>query len=313
MIENIIKKILRESITEEQKQPLDKREILMFKHLNKHKHKYRTQKDLIEFIRSMLPVFGRDKTDARLYYEVYTQNYREEGDYENITFENFKNYKDFVQRRVTNSSAYGYSSNKIPFKGSNLEGYWNVNSKNQWYYIVKSYGWYPIFLFINNQWYGVIETYSSTTSKQMSHSNPVRYNSGLNSEVIFITKNEIEELMKGYSTYDELLTNRVEKFTNNVGQKLIGKKTIKSFGWGDNAKKVSFTIEDVTEDDNKILIKIRINKAGPIVDRKMVVDPEGYDKRGDFAKDLEKNIAEFVIRENIKFLTKNNTKFEFSH
>ena len=27
---------------------------------------------------------------------------------------------------------------------------WDVNGKNEWYYVVVSYGWYPLFLFINN-------------------------------------------------------------------------------------------------------------------------------------------------------------------
>lgn len=313
MIENIIKKILKEQIQQQQKQPLTMGEIKLFKYLNKHKQKYPTQKELLNFIKGLMPVFGRDPSDARLYYEVYTQNYREEGDYENITFETFKNYKDFVQKKTTNSSAYEYSSAKIPFKGSNLEGFWDVNRKNNWFYVVMSYGWYPIFLFIDNQWFGVIENYSSSTIKHISYSNPIRYNSGLKAEVIYLTKREIEELMNGYTTYEEIGPNRVENFVSKEGKRLIGKKILKSFGWGESAKKASFIIEDISEDDGKILIKIKIDKAGPIVDRKMVVSPEGYDKRGSFAKDLEKEISEFLIRENRKYLTKENTKFEFFH
>jgi hypothetical protein len=312
MIEQIIKKILKEQVKEQTK-PLDRREVLLFKQLNKVKHLHSTQKELISFIRTMMPVIGRDESYARFYYEVYTQNYREEGDYENITYENFKNYKDFAQKRTTNSNAYEYSSGRIPFKGSNLEGYWNVNRKNQWYYVVVSFGWYPIFLFIDDQWYGTIEGYSSSTRKQIAHSNPIRYNSGLKSEVIYVTKNEIEDIMKGYSTYDEISNERVNNFTDKIGKNLIGTTKNKSFGWGETGKKVSYTIEDIVEDDGKVLFKIKINKAGKIVDRKMVVDPEGYDETGDFAKELEKEISNYIVKSNPKYLTKNNTKFEFSH
>lgn len=313
MIHNLIRKILKEQEMEPQKKPLSLVEIKLFKYLNKNRHRFPTKNELLGFIKSMMPVFGKDVNEARLYYEVYTQNYREEGDYENLTFETFKNYRDFAQRKTTNSTAYEYSSGRIPFKGSNLEGFWDVNRKNEWFYVVMSYGWYPIFLYINDQWYGTIDTYSSTTGKHISYSNPIRYNSGLKSDVIYLTKGEIEDLMKGYTTYEEIGDNRIENFINNESKNLIGKRTVKSFGWGQSAKKASFVIEDISEDNGKILIKVKIIKAGPIVDRKMVVSPEGYDERGEFAKDLEKEISRFIIMENEKYLTKDNTKFDFKH
>lgn len=313
MNDNLIRKILREQETEQQQKPLSLIEIKLFKYLNKNIHRFPTKKELLGFMKRMMPVFGKNVNDAMLYYEVYTQNYREDGDYENLTFETFKNYRDFAQRKTTNSTAYEYSSGRIPFKGSNLEGFWDVNRKNNWYYLVLSYDWYPIFLNINDQWYGTIDNYSSTTAKHMSNSNPIRYNSGLKSDVIYLTKDEIEDLMRGYVTYDEIGDKRVENFVNNESKNLIGKRTVKSFGWGDSAKKASFTIEDIIKKDDKILIKVKINKAGPIIDRKMLVSPDGYDKRGDFAKDLEKELTNHIIRENDKFLTKDNVKFEFSH
>jgi hypothetical protein len=312
MITKIIKKILKEESIDKT-QPLTASEIELFKHLNKNKLKFPTKNKLLEFIKSIITTFGKDVNEAKLYYEIYTQNYREEGDYENLTFDTFKNYREFTQRKTPNSTAYEYSSSRIPFKGSNLEGFWGVNRKNDWYYVVKSYGWFPIFLFIDNQWYGTIDTYSSTTGKHMAYSNPVRYNSGLKSDVIYLTKSEIDSLMGGFITYDEIGEKRVNEFVNNEVKNLIGKRITKSFGWGQSAKKVNFTIDDIVKKDDKVLIKVKINKAGPIIDRKMVVSPDGYDKRGEFAKDLEKEISDFVIRENNKFLTKDNVKFEFSH
>jgi len=93
----------------------------------------------------------------------------------------------------------------------------------------------------------------------------------------------------------------------------LGQQKIKVLVGGETGKKVSYTIEDIVEDDGKVLFKIKINKAGKIVDRKMVVDPEGYDETGDFAKELEKEISNYIVKSNPKYLTKNNTKFEFSH
>ena len=93
---------------------------------------------------------GRPESDAKFYYEVYTANFRPDGDYENLDQQSFRDFRQFKQRKTPNNGAYEYTAAKIPFKGSNLEGYWDVNGKNEWYYVVVSYGWYPLFLFINN-------------------------------------------------------------------------------------------------------------------------------------------------------------------
>ena len=93
MLKSKIKKILIEQFDKSGEKPLSRREIVFFKELNKVKHKYPTQKELLTHIRDMMPFIGKSPNEGRLYYEIYTQNYRPEGDYENITFDNFKNYK----------------------------------------------------------------------------------------------------------------------------------------------------------------------------------------------------------------------------
>jgi predicted house-cleaning noncanonical NTP pyrophosphatase (MazG superfamily) len=310
MIKSVIKKILSEQIEGSKEGPLSRKEIIFFKELNKERYKYPTQKELLGHIQSMMPFIGRSKSDGRLYYEVYTQNFRPEGDYENITFETFKNYKEFIQKRVTNSTAYEYSSNKIPFKGSNLEGYWDVGSGNKWYYVVKSYEWYPIFLFINDKWFGNVETYSSTTSKQMSQSNPVRYNSGLNSDVTYVRKQDLENLMSGKS-FEDIDQRRIKDFVDNFNDISVTKLITLGSRWQNNQKKVRFRIMELNIVDGVLNMKIYIDKAGNVVDNKLVVNDEEYTE--DFANDIEEGLRNYLISKYKEFLSHKNTKFIFIH
>lgn len=312
-MEKLIKRIIKEQLEGKGDNPFSEKEIRFFKYLNKNKEKYPTQSKLLEFIRSMMPFIGRPESDAKFYYEVYTANYRPEGDYENIDKSTFKDFRSFKQRRTPNNTAYEYSSAKIPFKGSNLEGYWDVNNNNEWYYVVESYGWYPIYLFINNNWYRVSNSYSSSTAKHLSGSNPVRYNSGLRADTYLVTKDEISSLMRGVSL-DEIRRKRVTNFSSKFAKSLIGTKRTISIGWYENRKKVNFTISNIKEEDGKIKIYVTINKAGKVEGtNKMVVDPEGYIVPSPFSEDIENGIKERVIRDNSDYLNGDNTEFIFTH
>lgn len=312
MIDQTLRKILKEQLNNNEN-PLTKKEIQLFKHLNKNKHKYPKKTDLLDFIKTMMLVIGRPESDARFYYEIYTANYRPEGDYENINKLTFRDFRSFKQRKSPNNTAYQYTSAKIPFKGSNLEGYWDVNDYNNWYYVVKSYGWYPIYLFIDNNWYRVSNSYSSSTAKHLSGSNPVRYNSGLKANVYLVTHGEIINLMRGVSL-DVIRGNRVTNFLSKLSDTLIGKRKLISIGWYDNRKKVDFTISNIEEHNGKIKIYITINKAGKVEGiNKMVVDPDGYEVPSEFSDDLENGIIGKVISEYSDYLSKDNTEFVFEH
>jgi hypothetical protein len=311
----IVKLIIKEQLEGQGENPLSEKEIRLFKYLNKNKQDMGNQSKMLAFVKTMMPFVGRPESDARFYYEIYTANYRPDGDYENLDKTTFRNFKEFKQRRTPNNNAYQFSSAKIPFKGSNIEGYWDVNRKNEWYYVVKSYGWYPVYLFINNQWYVVSNTYSSSTSKQMSHANPVRYNSGLDAKVISVTKEEIQNLINGKSL-DDVKSERVTNFGDKFASSLIGTKKLLTidFGWGDNRKKVNYTITDVKNDGGKIKIDITINKAGTVEGtNKMVVNPEGYVHPSPFSEDLENGIESKIISDNKDYLTDDNTEFTFHH
>jgi hypothetical protein len=116
-MDNLIKKILLEELG---KSALNKMEINMFKHLNSNKKNLSTKAKMIDFIKTMMPIFSRPESDALYYYELYTANYRPEGDYENVTKSNFKDPKTGKQQRTTNSNARQYSKDKIPFKLHNF-------------------------------------------------------------------------------------------------------------------------------------------------------------------------------------------------
>lgn len=285
-----------------------KSEIRLFKYLNGKKS---SDKNLLELIQDMLPFLNKSKNKARYYLEIYSMNYRPNGDYENVTQENYNDVAELKPKKTSNNTAYEYASDKIPFKGSNLEGHWSVNLSGDKYYVVNSYDWYPIFLFINNQWYQVLDNYSSSTSKHISRANPIRHNSGLDSEVEMVTASEIKSIMNGESP-DETLNLRVGNFVDNVGPDLIGvKKTKQIYDYrSDFSAKIVYIISDINNVDGKIIFDLKILKAGKLDGRKMVEDPELYNDQG-FMNNVRKGLESELISNDRRFLTKKNTQFNF--
>lgn len=314
-MKNLIKRILNEQLEGTGDKPLSEKEIRLFKYLNTHKKETKTQAALLDLVSTMMPMIGKNPNEARFYYEVYTANFRPDGDYENLDKNNFKDYREFKQRKTPNNNAYVYTGSKIPFKGSNLEGTWNVNRNNEWYYVVTSYNWYPIYLFINNQWYRVSNNWSSSTSKHLSNANPNRknYDSNLEQEVTSVTPDEIKSIMNGKSLTD-VKTNRVSNFKEKFAEALKSTSKLISIGWGEDKKKVKYTITDVSEENGKIKFDIRINKAGTVEGtNKMVVNPDGYIHPSPFSEDLEEGIAQRIMYDNKDYLSKDNTIFVFQH
>jgi hypothetical protein len=303
-----MKELIRRILREEQEGPLTKKEIMLFKYIDKNKKETKTKDDLIKFLKSILPVLGLPANQANFYYEIYTANFRPEGDYENLTKETFKDYRLFKQRKVSNNTAYEYATAKMPFKGSNLEGQWEVNNNNDWYYVIKSYGWYPIFLFINNQWYRTLDTYSSSTRKQMSQVNPVKFDSNLNADVMSLNRGEMERLMDGRYSLERVKTDRVSNFIK-VKDKVINQSKLISGGWGDNAHRVNFMVKDVEDVEGKIKIFVKILKAGKMVDRKMIPDSNFKDNTELF-DDIMKTITSDILRTYPNYLTNDNTEIE---
>lgn len=308
----IKKKLLENKQNPEGKKVLNKAEISLFKYLNRYKEKTKTKAGLINLINELLTAYGLDNNLKTFYYEVYTANFRPEGDYENLTPENFKDYRQFKQRKTPNNTAYEYSSAKVPFKGSNLDGEWNINQKNQWYYVVTSYGWYPIFLFINDQWYRIMDSYSSSTAKHLSGANPTHWNSKLRANVVSVTKGEMDRLIDGVYDLSNVKSNRVINFVNDMKSKLINNRKLISSGWGENAVRVSYFITDIDNINGKIKIVVRINKAGRMEGRKMIPNPD-YQKDERLVNDIETAIKQDIINSHPKYLSDDNVDIEIIH
>jgi len=307
-VKELIKKFLKEQLEGGQEDnPLSRKEVILFKYLNKNRKNAGTQKELLNLVRGMMSFIGRPESDAKFYYEVYTANFRPDGDYENLDQQTFRDFRQFKQRKTPNNGAYEYTAAKIPFKGSNLEGYWDVNGKNEWYYVVVSYGWYPLFLFINNMWYEVMDSYSSSTAKQISHSNPVRYNSGLKDNVMSVTPSEMKSLIAGQDITN-IKTSRVSNFVSGK-DKITNKSKLISGGWGNDAVRVSFMIKDVEEVNGKIKIYVQILKAGKMVDRKMIPDSNFRDNPV-LLNDIMKTIKWDILKSYPNYLTDDNTEIE---
>jgi hypothetical protein len=304
-----MKELIKRILKEEQETPvLTKKEILLFKYINDNKQKAGTKSEMIKFIQEMLRYFGMPLSESTMYYEIYTANFRPDGDYENLTKENFKDYRLFKQRKVANNSAYEYATAKMPFKGSNVEGQWNVNNNNDWYYEIKSYGYYPVFLFINDQWYRTLDTYSPSTRKQMSQVNPVKYDSNLKSDVVSVTKGEMERLIDGRYNLERVNTDRVSNFVSRK-DKVTNQSKLISGGWGDNAHRVSFMIKDVEDVDGKIKLSIQVLKAGKMIDRKMIPDSNFRDNP-ELLDGIMKTIKQDILRSYPNYLTDSNTEIE---
>ena len=247
---------------------------------------------MVGFIGMMLKLMGKPEHRASFYYEVYTQNYRPEGDYENLTQATFKDYRGFKQKRTPNNTAWEYSTATIPFKGSNIEGFWEQNSKGEWYYVVQSWGWYPVFLFKNDQWYSVNDTYSSSTSKQMSQSRPRIYFDNLNSDVIQVSRTEIADLMKG-KNLDDIEQKRYGDFVSSKESLSKLPAKTKTFGWSENRIKATFKITNIETENDDVIFEITVIKAGNVEGtNKMVQFPDGYPE--DFKRRLNEYLDEFV-------------------
>jgi hypothetical protein len=71
--------------------------------------------------------------------------------------------------KTTNAKSRQFVQNRLPFIANNLKGVVEGN-----FYIVYSYGWYPLFAYYSdtNTWFENSERYSVSTSKQRGQCHP---------------------------------------------------------------------------------------------------------------------------------------------
>jgi len=296
-MKNFIRRIILEETNESN--PLSDLEIILFQHLNSVKESHKNKHELISEIKTMCRVLGLDENKAQYYYNLYTYNYREDNDYDKLTNKDFKGPEWFKATKTTNKGSWEYTRAKMPFQGSNLKGYWSIDSKNRPFYVVVSYNWYPVFLFKEDRWYEINDTYSRSTVKQISQSNPVKYEEGLGRNVIMVSRGEMDDLMRYSADYDTIMKKKVSKLMANKPQILANKSTYAQNRWTDTPQRVQYKITDLSELNNKVLVTVTVDDAGKMEGRKYIPSNGGYLK-GE-VPGITKETIENLIKSDVNY------------
>ena len=303
------------------KEELNNREVILFDTLNKKKKELRVKKNIIEFIESTCKYLGLDPKMAQYYYLLWKSNYREQGDYGNIPPEEFIGQKKLPQRTISNTQTGKFVRAKAPFKGSNLYGEWRTDNNGVDYYVVISYRWYPVYLFKEGKWYRASNTYSSSTSRQMSNADPIGWDENVERDYVWVTKNEMDSLMRN-ATYQDIMSGKVKGIVKKK-EEFINKKPkfAKNWGWGDNhvPMKARFKVTDIRDEGDKAVVDVTIDDAGTRekqparwgqgmeTTNRMVPSQGGYlrgDVEGVTKEKVEDMIRNYIIRNFKDYLGK---------
>ena len=242
---------------EQEEKALTPMEIVIFKELNRKKTTLRTKKNLEEFLKRFISIFDLDELWAFYFLQKYALNYRKDGRYDLITKADYVDPKNVKGKLTPNVLAGRYSKFRIPFRGSNLEGYWRNDRKGREMYVVDSYGWYPIFIFRDDKWYVVSKRYSPSTGRQMSNVRPVKRTEEENLAVYTLTPEEMKLLKDGMS-HEELMNHKIERLGSEK-ENLISKRTQSHSHWSDTGKsKAKYKIKDVEIKDGKGIVYVDV-------------------------------------------------------
>ena len=170
----------------------------MFKFLNEEKKKHKTREALLNKIRDFMLYMSIPKGFERFILELYLLNYREDGDYSELSKNNFIDPRQQPGKKVANTNSSYYTTAKLPFQGSNLRAYWRDDIHGKPMYIVTSYGWYPIYLFKDNKWYVNRDTYSISTAKQISNARPDMFEG----KITRVSQAEMDLIIRGKGQED---------------------------------------------------------------------------------------------------------------
>ena len=314
---NLILQLLKES---ESEPALNSREVVLFKFLNKVKQKG-LRKDLFyDEVGRGLRMFSLNPKDTNYYYELFNANYREDGAYDKIQKWEMKGPETFRQKRIrSNHEARYYTKHKAPFKGNNLSGDWYRDYDGVDYYAVKSYNWYPIYLYKKGVWYEVIDRYSSSTSKHISYSNPFSYDSKLELTVVPVDKKEME-ILTSRGGLDKVIESRRESMIRykDLYKSRYKEKLITPWD-SDTPVKIRFKMKDIKQKNNDILIEVEVVDVFRREGSKIVKTGEDYLKgeiEGASKKEVEDRVENFMKKELYGYFPQNvdlNIKFKFKH
>ena len=251
----------------------DKVIVRLFKLFNEYKKTAKTKKELLNIIKEYLPLFGIRKEYATYMLELYLLNYREDGDYSGLTKETFIDPRNKRGQKTPNYQSGDFTKAQLPFEGSNLQGYWTKDRNGVKYYVVKSYGWYPVYIYKEGKWYENFDRYSSSTGKQMNNARPYTYNNEIDTNVYLMSKKEMEMLESGFS-HEYVMKKKKESFRDVQPSPKIS-TTKSSYGEVPNTS-IKFKISSVEETDDVNIVNVDIydvlkTRAGVQIDT-----PENY-------------------------------------
>ena len=150
---DFLRKLLKEY---EEENAFTKKEALFFKFLNNYrKASNASSSKLGDFMLRNMKSFNFDPSDFTHYFNLYTQNYREDGRYDLTNKSDLKQYHKIKSQRTSNQRAGDLVAELKPFKGSNLKAQWEQDNKGDWAYVVYSWDWYPVFMYKYRRWFEV--------------------------------------------------------------------------------------------------------------------------------------------------------------
>ena len=253
--------------------------VKLFKILNEEKKNCKTRSEILNKIKLFSKYMGIPEGYELYLLELYMLNYNKDGDYSNLTKDNFIDPRKQKGRTISNTSSNLYTIAQLPFKGSNLEGYWDKDPEGVPYYKVVSYGWYPIYIFKDDKWYEVIDNYSSSTAKQKNNSNPIKWSDNLDSKVYTLTKDEMMMLVRGYS-HEELMNNKLKKIKEVEPDLTKRKKLTKTYNyiWDNNLPdtNIKFKVNSIDIEQDKAIVTIDVYDVLNRVGGKEIKTPQNY-------------------------------------
>jgi len=279
----------------------DKIIVKLFRLFNEYKKSSKTKKELLNTIMEFLPMFGISKVYATYMLELYLLNYREDGDYSGLNKNNFIDPRNKSGKKTANYQAGDYTKAQLPFEGSNLRGYWTKDRNRVKYYVVKSYGWYPVYIYKEGKWYENFDRYSNSTSKQMLRSRPYTYNNEIDTNVYLMSKKEMEMLESGFS-HEDVMKKKKESLKDVQPSPRI--TTAKSEYWrGDiPSLNIKFKISSIEDLGDKNAVNVDIYDVFKTENGKQIPTPENYLKGelGNVTPEKVEKEVERKLRQNFR-------------
>lgn len=277
-------------IVEQDESIIEPHIVKLFRYLNEEKKTKKTRAELLDVIKNLTNYMNLPEGHELFLLELYLLNYRKDGDYSSITKENFVDPRKMKGKVTPNTKANLYTIAQLPFKGSNVEGFWKKDYKGVPYYEVQSYGYYPIYIFKNNRWYEIIENYSNSTGRQIRNANPVKWNDELYERVTLLTRKEMEMLQVG-ATHEDIIKNKRKTLKSQEGdlqKKRVASVTQGRYDWGNQQEnhpgfKVKYKINSIDDTGDKVIINVDVLDVLRLEDDsyRSLITPENYLK-GEF-------------------------------